>query len=503
MPNFPGFTRYDSKASLTTDQPTALATKSTQGDVMKTVADTEAKAAESGFKFIDALATIQKTTAQANYRTGEADILKQAENDPDPNSQQKYQDQITKLKADTLSKISFGGAQKEMGLQLGYESKVASVKIAGDYKKKAIDVGQAAILQNIDTEVNNPTPSSLFNVKTVLDKNVQAGIISHEAAYKLYDKANRDIGQNRVSKDLFQAQTPEQVDMVRQGLASGYYEQGGVTIDPEKKKALFDIADRAYTSTEKKIQAQAVESMAKNRMETIVGIASNDPKFQNVDTTAISQYDPELANVLTKTKDFMVNYNPQIPVNQQPLKSAGLTSSDQMIRMKDYARSITDIFMKSSNEDLGKFVLRELEKKGDGMTPSIKIAAFSNLAFLKSKANNLQNGQDAEAKDRYEGIKAGVKYIQASNSYLSPEAIGDFVVKNFLSGNSGRDQIMQEAKNTLKDSILNRYKEVAKLPSTPNKIVDGEASVEDLQSGTNELKGEKYSGDRTDDNSRE
>jgi len=235
-------------------------------------------------------------------------------------------------------------------------------------------------------------------------------------------------------------------------------------------------------------------------MDTVTSIASGKTPIEDINIPEIAQYDPQLAGTLTKVKDFMVNYNPKLPPKEQALSSAGLLNTQQVLQMKNYARSITDVFMQDDNKQLSDFVLRELEKKGDGLTPSVKIAAFANLAALKAKVNNQQSAPDAETADKFFAIKNAVKFLEASNPYLAARTIGDFVVKNYLSGTKGHKQIMNEARSVLRDNIIGIHKSVAKLPSVPNKIVDGEASVEDLQSGTNELK-DGFNGSYADSNS--
>jgi len=61
-----------------------------------------------------------------------------------------------------------------------------------------------------------------------------------------------------------------------------------------------------------------------------------------------------------------------------------------------------------------------------------------------------------------------------------------------------KEQVMEDARSSLESVIIDRYKSVSKLPSLPNKLVDGEASVEDLQDGLNDLDGDEFIGDYAD-----
>lgn len=493
------FPRYQSKGSLTTQAPAALQTETDKtGEILGKVGQIGQTVSEGAMKWQHAVNTIQKTTAQANFKSGVLDIVQRAQVDPDYNNSKQYFDEVEKLKGESMKGFTSKNAEMETGLQLGYEAKVASIQLDNIYKKKMIDVGQTSSMKLIDAEVNNPTESSLGNIRQELSKQIGAGIFDHKAAYELERQANRDLGENRVNKDLYQATTPEAVDEVTQRLASGSYEKGGVTIDPDKKKSLFEIADRTKNNVEKRIQAQAVEAQTQNRMNTIVGIASGQTPIESLDIPQIAEFDPQLATTLTKVKDFMKNYNPKTATSSS-MSSAGLVPGTETTRMKMYAQSVKDVFTQDNNEKLGDFVLRELEKKGDGLTPSIKIAAFSNLAALKARANNPQTPEDQGAADRLRTIQNAVNFLQYSNPYLFPKVLGDFLVKNFISGGASPDKVMAEAKDSLKNELLSRHKSLSKLPALPNKIVDGSAPVEDVQGGQNELKeGDTNSGDYAD-----
>lgn len=491
MPDFP---RYSSKGQLTTQQPSVEAPIDNTGDVVaKTGNQIGGAIQEQSLKWAEAIDSTRRTVADVNHESDINDAQQQFNVDADPNNQQKYTDMIQKSYEKNSQGLSPLDAKK-----LSLKTQVAKIQIDNMAKKKWLQVDSLAVDKFIDLQTANPTDASLPRIKELLAQKVSSGHIDATTAYEKERKANADLGVNRINQDLYRAQTPEEVDAVTQRITSGEYEKGGVVIEPDKKKALLDIADRAKANTEKKVQAAQEEALVQNRMETIVGVASGKMALEGVDMKAIAEYDPQLAGTLTKVKDFMVNYNPKLPPQEQKLSSAGLTSMSQIMQMKSYAKSITDTFLQDDNKKLSDFVLRELEKKGDGLTSSVKLAAFANLAALKAKANYPNTPDAAAGADRYNAIKTAVRFLQASNPYLAPTAIGEFIVRNFLSGKSAQHDVMQEAKNTLRDQIVGRYKAVSKLPSLPNKIVDGDAFVEDIQSGINEFSNGDKSGDYAD-----
>jgi hypothetical protein len=254
MPSFP---RYESKGALTTQTPSVGAVEDTSGKIAAQAADTLTKVQDTAVKWDEAFKTIQDTVFKGNTKVALADVKARAEVDPDPNSLPKYLDEIDKIGTDN-SKGLHAGSQAFM--EWGFDSKIAKIELGATFKKKQIDVGHAATLKLVDAEVENPTDGSLPRIQSLLQTQVSKGLINHEDAYKLEEKANRGLGINRVNNDLFNAQTSEQVDAVKQNLQSGAYEKGGVTIDPkEKVQMLRSIEVRGRQVVTKEHFAQRVE----------------------------------------------------------------------------------------------------------------------------------------------------------------------------------------------------------------------------------------------------
>jgi hypothetical protein len=491
MPMFP---RYNSSSQLTTQKPQPDAPQDAEGAIQGQLAKTFQSAQGAVVQMAQAQKSMQNTTAEANLKSSIMDQEEKAALDPDYNNSEEHMAAIDKAYEQS------GAAGTTANLELKLQAQASKIKIRGIYQKKQIMNDQVNTKKLIDIQTANPTTSSMGIIQSLLKEKVALGIFDQEEAYKLERKANDDLGKNRVNQDLYTAETPERIDEIAQGITGGEYEKGGVTLDSTDKKNFLEIADRAKENLKKKNAALQTQAMVKNRLDVLTGIASGSPDYQNIDVASIAEYDPQLANTLTKVKDFMVNYNPKLPPKEQALSSAGLMTEAQIKGMRSYARSVMDTFLQNDNEKLSDFVMRELEKKGDGMNQSVKLAAFTNLAFLKSKVNDPQTPEDAKLASRFNAIKAGVKFLQTANPYLSSSAIGEFIAKNYLSGAGDTEKVMAEAKSVLKDKIIDRYASVAKLPGLPNKIVDGEASVEDLQSGANELESdEAFSGSYDED----
>lgn len=198
MPEFP---RYQSKNQLTTQQPSVGAPADTSGQMLEKASQVGGQVQEAAVKWGNAVDTIQKTTATANFKTGLLDITNRAQNDPNYNNSEQYFKEIEKLKTDNLKGFSSKAAETQAAIEFGYESKVAQIQIGNLYKKKMIDVGQASTLKLIDAEIGNPNPDSFANIQKLLNTQVAAGIIGHEDAYKLYKTSVKTIGAFDVAND--------------------------------------------------------------------------------------------------------------------------------------------------------------------------------------------------------------------------------------------------------------------------------------------------------------
>jgi hypothetical protein len=195
------FPRYNSKANLSTDAPSVNAASDTSGQMIEQAAKTVQSVQDTAIKWSNAVDTIQKTTASANFKMGMLDIKNRAENDPSYNNSEQYFKEIEKLKTDNLKGFSSRAAEAEARMDFDYEGKVGQIQIENLYKKKMIDVGQTSMLNLIDSEISNPTPSSKQNIQKLLSQQVAAGVIDHKAAYELYNKSIKTMGEFDVAND--------------------------------------------------------------------------------------------------------------------------------------------------------------------------------------------------------------------------------------------------------------------------------------------------------------
>lgn len=184
MPDFP---RYQSKGQLTTQQPSVEAPTDTTGQMLETGAKVAGQVSDVALKWSNAVDTIQKTTAQANFKTGMLDITQRAQNDPNYKNSDQYFREIDKLKTDNLKGFQSKTAETEMAIEFGYDSQVGKIQIDNLYKKKLGDVGQASILKNLEHMSTNANDLEK-RIDKFLAPQIRDQIISHEQAYKLKEK---------------------------------------------------------------------------------------------------------------------------------------------------------------------------------------------------------------------------------------------------------------------------------------------------------------------------
>lgn len=183
MPNFP---RYQSKGSLTTQQPSAFAPTDTTGEVVAKAGQQIGKdIQESSLKWSNAVDTIQKTTSAANRKIGLLDINTRAANDPNYNNADQYIKEAEKLIAETSKGFSSKTAETENAIEAAYDFKVTQVQIQNTYKKKMIDVGQTSTFKLLDMEANKPGADMESRMSGILNQQVAAGVFDHKDAYTI------------------------------------------------------------------------------------------------------------------------------------------------------------------------------------------------------------------------------------------------------------------------------------------------------------------------------
>lgn len=196
------FPRYLSKAKATTQQPSAFAAESTEGQITEQVAKVAGVAQEATYKWGLAYQEAQKTQAELNQRTQIDDLLARAEADPDYNALEKYQQENEKIKTQSLSGFKNNFTKGEAAAKANYYSSAANNQLTNIFRKKMIDNQQANTMRLLDLEAKNPSEDTFANMKAILEKQKSLGFLSETDALKLEEKYTKQAKQNAFLTDL-------------------------------------------------------------------------------------------------------------------------------------------------------------------------------------------------------------------------------------------------------------------------------------------------------------
>jgi hypothetical protein len=232
------FPRYESKGKLTTQQPSALMPLDTTGEAITKVGEAFGKAADTVSKWSAAMQSTKDTRSKVNYKSSAMQIESEASLEPDSSKKQSYFDRVKQERDKNVVGLSYDAVA-----ELDLEAKQTAIKLESMFRKKEIDLDMVAIKTFVQQQVDDATPESLLNIKEELSGKVKTGFLTPDQAYDIETKANRDLGVNKINNDLFAAQTPQDLDSVVQGIRSGVYEQGGVTIDAKEKMKMLRSAE--------------------------------------------------------------------------------------------------------------------------------------------------------------------------------------------------------------------------------------------------------------------
>lgn len=294
MPSFP---RHQSEGQITTQQPSFLAAEDTSGQITEKIGEVGKEVQNAALKWSNAVDTIQKTTASANFKSGVLDITSRAQNDPDYNNQDQYFKEIEKLRSDSLKGFSSKTAETEAAIDFGYESKVAQIQIQNLYKKKMVDVGQASTLKLLDMAANRPSENMEQSIADILGPQVQAGVFDHKTAYELQEKYVQkgkynaflsDLNSNPSQTEKNLAKNSYDFDVKQLEAARGIYEKEVNKIRAVNENELL----KAYVNNEEsdpmlvrqmmnegKIDASFAEGLIKKMEDPKPDKPSQDMKF--------------------------------------------------------------------------------------------------------------------------------------------------------------------------------------------------------------------------------
>lgn len=383
MPPFP---RYQSKGQLTTQKPAVDAVANTDAQISETRAQMGQAVSENSLKWVNALDTIQKTTALANFKTGMADIQNRALNDPNYNNSEQYYSEIKKLKDDNLKGFSTKTAETEMALNFGYESQVGSIQVENIFKKKALDMGRASTLRLLDQESSNPSPNMESNISGILSAQIDKGIFSHEEGYKLEQD---HIKAGRYNAFLADVNTDPALAQAR--LEKNEYGLDALSLDKAKKYKV------ALTKKNEEFRKETQLATANELAEKLVNNTLTPEDVQS----------PLVAGTLDAER--ALNYELAIAGPEEWSKFASAVEQGTKSKM------ITDLLEKATADDVEtklNIVNSAIQNYNDGNLNKDDMRFILRVAAGKSKEpNNPIWGQLNSAVGMAAGTQAGAKIL--------------------------------------------------------------------------------------------
>lgn len=240
--------RYEGDRQLSTAAP---GTPIDPGSVSRTqqavgqIGQQVASVADQFAKLRDLNETMQ-AKLEANKQLRE--IKERAILDQDPYSTDKYLKEIDGIKQSASKKITGANARTAFEMQLSQDADTTAWDIRSEHRKKAVDVAKGNVVNFLaDAEKDyaaavSPQQKQLIRqsvVKTI-DDHIQAGVLTHEDGEKNKIKILKDLTVSEIKGDISEdpAGTLSRID-------SGWYEQGGDTLDPDVKRDLRELAEKA------------------------------------------------------------------------------------------------------------------------------------------------------------------------------------------------------------------------------------------------------------------
>lgn len=388
MPIFPtgGFQRYESNANLTTEQPNAMATKSTAGDVAETVANTEGKTADAAFKITKLYQESQKSTAELNQRTQAEDLLTNAANDPNYNNLDEYIQKSKKIKDDSLQSLK----DPEAVAKANYYEAVTNHQLKGIFQKKVLAHEQANLLGLLDIDSKN---GDIQSIKTRISNAQQNGFINEKDAEKL----QKQTLENSVANDVANDPSTD--------VASSH-------VLAELKKG----DSGAYSFLDSKSRSQ----MVNKSLEQI----NQNRKFhldQTIDNRLGILKDFADGKITPQNSQQLIN---QLTVSDPKLGEAIKAATNSLFTPQDddeaFSEATQQIFSASNREDIGNYIMNVLSTNANRDISRDRLAILVNAGIERAKGLKSQavDGTPTQSPAQV-GIDSAVKSLVSSNPALS------------------------------------------------------------------------------------
>lgn len=479
MPEFP---RYESKGQLTTQQPSFLAAKDTSGEVLDQVAKVGGELQDMTLKWAQAEDVIKSSGAKAKRKTDLLNVTNAAQNDTSSdittlqkNHKTRVQDLEKTYKEDIT--YNFKANQFQDKADADYDLAAGKIQLENLYKKQSMDIYASDIEVSIQAEISNPTDQSLSVIQAKLNQGVGSLLLSREAATKRLHKANEDLGFNRVSKDLYEAETTEDAKAIKANIKNGLYEAGGVTISASEKSKLMtkaEVKERRIATNEN----FAERIRRSNTTHELIQMANNDV------------LDP--GELEEKFINKEISNSTYLALQQHTTSPVGPSAQTEPQTYHALITSLLKMSENPSDKNVEEARNMVLNANSDGKLSREDASKIYQMHFGQSKSLQESLGEEAggdfnEMKARQDAIDADLKdktnYLKTAYNMIKPYFYGvqsdesitnalKNIYTNVLSGGGENKEIITEADKEIARELLKQHPEWGKLPESGRSGVD-------------------------------
>jgi len=316
--------RYQSKVSMTGETPNVKVSPELFSASGKLISDIGGALGTVAEHFVDAQETQQKIAAANNAKLLMSDVLARAQQDPDPNNTLGYAKEFEGIQKQASQGITLRNARIGFDNEFSTQLNDGLIKLNTFQREKVVDLGTAAIyesLKNDTTDYLHATDNvsefaALARMKSRIGEGRAKGIIHATVAQKMEEKLLSEIGSDKVSYDLQRAQTPEQVEAIKQKFLSGGYTLQGVKIDEKKSLDIINSFDAYKKKKGKEATDRQATVYNQNEMDVIKKYlnggaittidADVDPNFKRVFMDSLKiKGDDKPAVAVSLTKKFL------------------------------------------------------------------------------------------------------------------------------------------------------------------------------------------------------
>ena len=204
MPNLP---TYQSQRQLSTEKRGAV--QQGAADTANIISQGIGQVKDISQKWVDAIATVQYTTAKANSSAAYLDLYSRASQEPDFSKRGQYLEEANKIASEAMDSVKDQRAKNKLYNDLTYESKANQIKINAHFNAKEIESGVTKLEEEIETNIRKRLTAGTDAEKEKIDidtigdimSNQEGGIIDSKQAKKYKESYQKLSVQYEITRD--------------------------------------------------------------------------------------------------------------------------------------------------------------------------------------------------------------------------------------------------------------------------------------------------------------